>query len=66
MTNHHKPRCPQCGRRNAQPMGELFKCKCGALFDGDPDEGGDFSDENPAARLERAERRRGSDDVRRN
>jgi len=31
---------------------------CKRLFDDSPDEGGDFSDRNPAVRLEREERRK--------
>lgn len=38
--------------------GDMFHCnRCGANFDTDPDEGGDYSTFNPAARLEREERR---------
>lgn len=55
-----KPKCIGCGRRKSvQPVGEFFKCSaCGALFDADPDEGGDYSDRNPAARLDREDRAR--------
>jgi len=55
-----KPVCPRC-RTNKQivPQGDLYVCRrCGALLDDDPDEGGDYSDRSPAARLEREERRR--------
>jgi rubredoxin len=57
------PKCPRCGRRKSvQPQGscgDLFRCtKCGNVFDNDPDEGGDYSDRNPAARMEREERRK--------
>ncbi len=57
-----KPKCPRCGRIKAvQRAGDYLKCNaCGALFDDDPDEGGDYSDRNAAARLEREERRRKS------
>jgi ribosomal protein L37AE/L43A len=36
VTSKNKPpQCPQCGRKNAQPVGDIFKCrKCGAFFDG--------------------------------
>jgi len=52
--------CPWC--KTAQyvyPEGEReFYCRqCKRIFDADPDEGGDFSDRNPAVRLEREERR---------
>lgn len=57
------PPCPQCGRKKSvQPQGtcgDMFRCKaCGAVFDSDPEEGGDYSTFNPAARLEREERRK--------
>lgn len=60
MSTNTKPKCPQCGRIKAVVQaGEFFHCnKCGATFDNEPDEGGDYSDRNPAARLERAERKR--------
>jgi len=36
----------------------MYYCyRCKMQFDNDPDEGGDYSDWNPAARLEREERR---------
>lgn len=51
-------RCLRCGR--TQPRRgptAIYICEhCRAMFDDDPDEGGDFSDRNPAARLEREER----------
>jgi hypothetical protein len=50
------PPCPRCGRKGqpANPEGSLFRCgQCGAFYDSAPDEGGDWSDRNPAARLER-------------
>ena len=37
---------------------EYFCRQCRRLFDDDPDEGGDYSSRNPAARLEREERRK--------
>ena len=51
-------KCPRCGKQQPQ-RGEhaIYRCDgCQAMFDGDPDEGGDFSNFNPAARLERKER----------
>lgn len=56
-----KPNCPQCRRsRNVVPSGNShWFCKgCKGTFDDDPDEGGTYSDRNPAARLEREERQR--------
>ena len=55
-----KPKCPRCGRRKSvRPVGDLLHCgKCSIHFDDDPDEGGSYSDRNPAARMERAERSR--------
>lgn len=52
-------KCPRCGQRVAVGEGQtIFYCSnCRAVFDDDPDEGGDYSDRNPAARLEREERR---------
>lgn len=61
MATQLKPICPRCGtNKHVVPAGsELFRCtNCGGLLDGDPDEGGDFSTHNPAARLEREERAR--------
>ena len=51
-----KARCPRCNSKGT-PQGELLWCRrCQLLFDEEPDEGGDYSDRNPAARLEREER----------
>lgn len=54
------PKCPHCcGTKQVVPCGSLYHCrKCNAFFDDDPDEGGTHSDRNPAARLEREERRK--------
>ncbi len=53
------PPCIQCGRvKSVQRVGAFWKCtKCGALFDDDPSEGGDFT-ANPAGRMMREERKR--------
>ena len=53
-------RCPTCGLRGQVTGDEgLYFCsQCKGLFDGDSGEGGDYSDFNPAARMERAENRR--------
>lgn len=47
------PKCPRCRTNSSTvPLGEIYACrKCGGLFDDDPDEGGDFSDRDPSARL---------------
>jgi ribosomal protein L37AE/L43A len=50
--------CPKCGRQ--QPIrtaDALYWCEhCRGQFDGQPEEGGDYSDRDPSARLERQER----------
>lgn len=54
-----KTRCPRCDGKGSATPGGMFKCsRCGAFFDAEPDEGGDYSDRNPAARMEREERRK--------
>jgi ribosomal protein L37AE/L43A len=55
------PPCPRCGRiASVARQGGLFYCRaCAALFDDDPNEGGDYSDRDPSARIERQERQRG-------
>jgi hypothetical protein len=53
--------CPSCRRKQAAKPGNdaMYRCTwCQACFDNDPNEGGDFEDENPAARLVREEQRR--------
>lgn len=51
--------CPKCGR-SCKSNTDVWYCgQCQFQFDNDPDEGGDFDDRNPAARMEREERRRG-------
>lgn len=59
MPKNKKPECPACSSRDSEPHdGDCFYCrKCGGIFDDSPDDGGDYSDFNPAARLERAERK---------
>lgn len=53
------PRCPFCfSRKVAAQIDGTYRChKCGAWYDDKPDEGGDYSDRDPAARIERHERR---------
>lgn len=71
MAKQPIPPCPKC-RSKAQVSvvgvcGDQFICTrrgCG-LFDNDPNEGGDYHETNPAARLERADRRAGRDPLRR-
>jgi hypothetical protein len=52
------PRCPWCGSKQVYEDGERnFFCRtCKRVFDNDPNEGSDYSDRNPAARIEREER----------
>jgi transposase-like protein len=65
MPIQQKPNCPVCGTHrhvivgSGKPGERYYLCqKCGGMFT-DPDEGGDYSDRNPAARLEREGRRQG-------
>jgi len=54
------PRCRSVADVVAQGASGYFACRrCGGLFDDDPDEGGDYCDRDPAARLIREERRQG-------
>lgn len=48
-----KPKCPVCGRKGS-PLGELYRCQLGHMFDDDPSEGGSFH-ADPSRRLEREE-----------
>lgn len=52
--------CPGCGGSQPHETDDaIYWCsRCQCQFDADPDEGGDYSSRNPAARLEREERRR--------
>lgn len=56
-----KKRCPKPGcKGHGIPQGTsgFYGCsKCGGLFDDEPNEGGDYSDRDPSARLQRQERR---------
>lgn len=49
--------CPGCGDSQVPGDGqEIFRCqKCGGMFDGDPDEGSDYSDRDPSRRILRDE-----------
>jgi ribosomal protein L37AE/L43A len=51
-------RCPGCGKQQSKRGGDaIYWCpNCRCQHDDSPDEGGTYSDRNPAARLERAER----------
>jgi len=54
------PDCPSCGdSRAVHAEGDRgFYCTfCRVAFDGDPDEGGDYSSSDPAWRIMRAEAR---------
>lgn len=53
------PKCPKCNSARAVvQLAEFFCNNCKFIFDNDPDEGGDYSDRDPSARLERQERNR--------
>lgn len=63
MSGKPAPKCPRCGtNKQVKPhgvAGDMYHChRCHGTFDDDPNEGGTYSDFNPAARLEREERRR--------
>ena len=53
-----KVQCPKCGKKQPRRSADaIYWCStCRMQFDNDPDEGGDFSDRDPSARLERQER----------
>lgn len=58
-SNTPQVKCPKCGRPQPATLGPygIYLCgHCNMQFDRDGDDGGDYSDTNPAARLERAER----------
>ena len=69
MTKRHKKKparspaatvqCPICKRKQTAGSADaIYYCTtCRVQFDHEPDEGGDYSSRNPAARLEREERR---------
>lgn len=51
--------CPKCGRKQRWRSADaIYMCVCRFTFDDSPEEGGDYSDRNPAARLERADEQR--------
>ena len=57
-----KVRCPKCGRKQTkQGPDTIYRCdRCQVSFDDDPDEGGTYSNRDPSARIQAAERiRRG-------
>lgn len=58
MTTQPQVRCPRCGRKQPKlgPDAMYWCNHCKGYHDSDPDEGGDYSAINPAARLEREER----------
>ncbi len=58
-TTNEYVRCPKCGRKFEYREGNsvIYHCgHCDIDFDNQPNEGGDYSHRNPAARLEREER----------
>ena len=52
--------CPKCGRQQKRRSDDaIYWCDgCRMQFDAEGDDGGDYSDVNPALRIEREERRR--------
>ena len=56
-----KPPCPRCGNSSQKSLSQIadtFKCdKCGAMYDDDPEEGGDYF-ADPSRRMELGESRR--------
>ena len=61
MATPAKVGCPRCGRKQQRQASAdaLYWCSiCRGYYDAQPDEGGDYSDRNPAARIEREERQR--------
>lgn len=52
-------KCPACGRKQLdRGLTAIYYCdNCGGQFDSEPEEGGTYSNFNPASRLEREERR---------
>lgn len=55
-----KPKCPFCGSKDQQETNRrTLYCRTCRREWSDPDEGGDYSNHNPAARLEREDRERG-------
>ena len=50
------PKCPKCNSARAVvKLAEFFCNNCKMIFDHDPEEGGDYSDRDPAARMMREE-----------
>lgn len=51
-------RCPQCNRKQPERCpASIYRCPvCGVMFDGDPDEGGDYAND-PVYSAEAKERR---------
>lgn len=59
LTTTEAVRCPRCNRPQPKRGGHntIYWCEhCRCQYDDDPDEGSDYDNRNPAARLERAER----------
>lgn len=54
------PPCPKCGsNKRSAPRGEWWYChNCDCLYDGEPEEGGDYSTRDPSWRMQRAERKK--------
>ncbi len=60
--------CPRCGEeyRVTATIGYFYCQTCQMVFDDNPHEGGDYSDQNPGIRIERDERRKEGRNVNRN
>lgn len=58
--NTKRVKCPKCGRPNRAGLGDdRYWCVwCRVIYDNDPDDGGDYSDRDPAARMIREEERK--------
>lgn len=71
--NQDKPKipqvkCPKCGRPQPKTLSAdgIYWCShCKMQYDDDPDEGGDYSNYNAGARLEREERQQANKQQRR-
>lgn len=59
--------CPRCNQKlfKLGPDSTAYCENCKAYVSDTPDEGGDYSDRNPSARLEREERRKANEKLRR-
>lgn len=67
MTTPVQVPCPKCGRKKPykSPDALYWRDTCEMMFDQSGDDGGDYSDRDPSARLERQERQQQSQKARR-